>query len=225
EPAIPLGRTGQLDGVLWQIVGFQHRLGTEPDDPDEHFGWEEYLLYNCRRGFCFLVDSTDGWSLVKPTTGAPTPSRDMLTATYLGTTYQQQFAYSAQTTFVEGEFYWPVQRGQRTANRDYAKGDALLSMEQNAQERTWSIGRKIASDKVADAFALKDKKELLRRGDSGPTTPGGLGTGSGCGSIMLFIVVLLILFALLKSCDDDASNSGRSGYFPGSSGGGGGFHK
>jgi hypothetical protein len=175
------------------------------------------------------VDDTDGWSLVKPTTGAPTTSRDMLTATYLGTAYRQQFAYSAQTTYVEGEFYWPVQRGQRTANRDYAKGDALLSMEQNAQERTWSIGRKIAADKVIAAFRLDDRKDQIKHGDSGPTTPSGGGTGSGCGSIVAFIIVLLIIFALLKACDDDESSSG-SGYFPGSSrgssgGGGGGFHK
>ena len=53
------------------MVGFQHRMVSVPDDPDEHFGWSEYLLYNRKRGF-FLVDAKDGWSLVKPVTGAPT---------------------------------------------------------------------------------------------------------------------------------------------------------
>ena len=56
QPLIPLGSKGQLQGVHWQVVGFQHRMGVEPGD-DEHFGWSEYLLYNQKRGFAFLVDS------------------------------------------------------------------------------------------------------------------------------------------------------------------------
>jgi hypothetical protein len=71
SPLIALGTVGQLSGAQWQVVGFQHRMGYEPDDPDEHFGWDEYLLYNQKRGFTFLVDAEDGWSLVKPVTGAP----------------------------------------------------------------------------------------------------------------------------------------------------------
>ena len=43
QPLIPLGSKGQLQGVHWQVVGFQHRMGVEPGD-DEHFGWSEYLL-------------------------------------------------------------------------------------------------------------------------------------------------------------------------------------
>ena len=70
QPLIPLGSKGQLQGVHWQVVGFQHRMGVEPGD-DEHFGWSEYLLYNQKRGFAFLVDSEEGWSMVRPTTGAP----------------------------------------------------------------------------------------------------------------------------------------------------------
>jgi endogenous inhibitor of DNA gyrase (YacG/DUF329 family) len=70
NPLIPLGALGQLQGTQWQVVGFQHRMGVEPGD-DEHFGWSEYLLYNQKRGFSFLVDSEEGWSLVRPTTGAP----------------------------------------------------------------------------------------------------------------------------------------------------------
>jgi hypothetical protein len=129
QPLIPLGSTGQLQGVHWQVVGYQHRMGTEPDDTDEQFGWDEYLLYNRKRGFTFLVDTVEGWSVVKPTTGAPTLSQDNQTAHYLGGTYRQQYAYNAETTYVAGEFYWPVVRGQKTFNRDFAKGTALLSME------------------------------------------------------------------------------------------------
>lgn len=229
EPLIPLGSAGPLEGVHWQVVGYQHRLGTEPDDPDEHFGWDEYLLYNRKRGFCFLVDSTEGWSLVKPVTGAPKLGADQQSASYLGTTYHQQYAYKAQTTFVEGEFYWPVERGQATFNRDFARGDSLLSMEETPAERTWSLGRKIAGATVAKVFGLEAKKDLFGRGDAGPTTSRGGGTGCGCATIVLLVLLVLVLLAVLKACEDDNWTSGSgSGYTSGRGGswsGGGGFHK
>jgi ribosomal protein S27E len=99
RPLIALGTMGQLQGAQWQVVGFQHRMGTEPGD-DEMFGWDEYLLYNKKRGFSFLVDAEDGWSLVKPTTGAPVMAENGSTATYLSKRYQQQYAYNAETTYV-----------------------------------------------------------------------------------------------------------------------------
>lgn len=224
QPLLPLGSTGQLQGVQWQVVGYQHRLGTEPDDPDEHFGWDEYLLYNRKRGFRFLVDTTEGWSLVKPATGAPEVSKDMMVAKYLGTSYKHRYAYKAQTTYVAGEFYWPVERGQLTFNRDYAAGTGLLSMEETPRERTWSVGSAIDSDVVAKAFGLQDKKELLQRSDVGPTA--GRGSGMGCATIFLILVLLFFLIAVLKACEDD-KRSGSSGFFRGGSwsSGGGGFHK
>lgn len=220
EPLIPLGSTGQLQGVQWQVVGYQHRIGTEPDDPDEHFGWDEYLLYNRQRGFTFLVDASDGWSIVKPATGAPLVKKDMQSAVYLGTTYRQESAYKARTTYVAGEFYWPLERGQATFNRDYAGGNgALLSMEETPSERTWSVGGKVDSDLVARAFGLQDKSALMKRGDAGPTS--GKGAGCGCATIVIVVLVILVLLAVLKACEDDNWTRGSgTGYTSGRSGGG-----
>lgn len=222
QPLIPLGSTGLLQGVQWQVVGYQHRLGTEPGDDDEHFGWDEYLLFNRQRGFTFLVDSTEGWSIAKPATGSPSLNSNRELATYLGTTYRQQYAYKAQTTYVAGEFYWPVQRGQATFNRDYAKGKALLSMEESPHEVTWSVGGQVESDSVAKAFGLEGRKDLLKRGDSGPITPRGGGLGCGCATIVLVIVLIVILLLLLRSCEDPGwgSGSGYSSSAPRSSTGG-----
>lgn len=225
EPVIPLGSVGQLQGVQWQVVGYQHRTGHEPGD-DEEFGWDEYLLYNRQRGFNFLVDSEEGWIIVKPTTGAPALSPGEQSATYLGTKYELKYSYDAQTRYVAGEFYWPVEQGQKTFNRDFAKGDTLLSMERGAREVTWSSGSKIASDAVAKAFGLEGRKDLLKRADAGPTSAGG---GIGCGTIMLMFIVILILLAVIKACvDDDDTRSGLArgsrssgGSFGGYSGGGG----
>lgn len=216
---IALGSTGQLQGAAWQVVGFQHRMGTEPDDPDEHFGWDEYLLYNAKRGFCFLVDSTEGWSLVKPVTGAPTLSPGGKEASYLGSRYQLKYSYRAETSYVEGEFYWQVQRGQKTFNRDFAKGNSLLSMEESPKEITWSLGSQIDSDSVAKAFGLQDRKDLLKRSDAKPVASS---RGIGCVTLVVIVLVLVILLALLgrcSSCDPRVENCSSSSSGSRSSGG------
>ena len=212
QPLIPLGSTGQLEGVPWQVVGFQHRMGVEPGD-DEHFGWEEYLLYNRKRGFAFLVDATDGWSLVRPTTGAPKLASSGQSAIYLGTTYQLTSNYNAETTYVAGEFYWPVERGQKTFNRDFASsGRGLLSMEQTPREITWSSGSKLDSDTVAKAFKLEGKQDALKREDALPAFKA---SGMGCGTILIILVVLVILLILMNSCsscDPRVENCSSSSY-------------
>ena len=226
-PLIPLGSQGPFQGALWQVVGFQHRMGTDPSDPDEQFGWEEYLLFNAKRGFIFLVDSTEGWSMVKPATGAPVLSDNGQSATYLGTRYTLKERYNAETSYVAGEFYWQVSRGQKTSNRDFVSGKSLLSMEQSANEVTWSVGNKIESDTVASAFKLTDKKELLKRSDAGPGSAA-VAVNARTGIVIFLCIVLLILvISRCSSCDpateNCSSSSARSsgGSFGGFSSGGG----
>lgn len=225
QPVIALGTVGQLQGVAWQVVGFQHRMGTDPSDPDEQFGWEEYLLYNQERGFSFLVDSTDGWSVVKPATGAPVVAGNGQVATYLGKKYQLKERYKAETTYALGEFYWQVQRGQITDNRDYAQGSHLLSCEQSPNEVVWSVGSRIESDKVAAAFKLDDKKDLLKRGDVGPLS---IGSSMSLRTVIIIFVLLILLSVIMSRCSDCdpkvencASSRSSGGSFGGFSSGGG----
>lgn len=213
QPLIPLGSTGTLQGVQWQVVGFQHRMGVDMNDSEEQFGWEEYLLYNAKRGFIFLVDSSEGWSLVQPTTGAPVVSKDGQSATYLGTRYGFKESYNAETNYVVGEFYWRVSRGQKTYNREFVSGKSLLSKEQSANEVTWSAGSVMDSFAVTQAFKLQDKKELFRREDVGPLV-------SGTNPFMrqefwVFIAVVLIFLAMTRcssDCDPNVENCSSSSY-------------
>ncbi|MGJ7492727.1 DUF4178 domain-containing protein [Variovorax sp. ZT4R33] len=223
RPLIALGSVGTLQGAAWQVVGFQHRMGNEPGD-DEHFGWNEYLLYNRQRGFSFLVDAEDGWSMVAPTTGAPSMAESGKTAKYLGKGYQQQYAYNAETTYVAGEFYWQVERGQKTFNRDFANGNALLSMERSANELTWSSGSKMDSATVAAAFKLDAKKDMFKRADAAPLSAA---SGMGCGTIILIVVVILILLIILSTCSGRSSGGSSTRSSGGSYGGysSGGGHK
>ncbi len=209
RPLIALGALGKLRGVSWQVVGFQHRMGQEPGD-DEQFGWDEYLLYNKKRGFSFLVDASDGWNMVQPITGAPTMAENGSAATYLGKRFQQQYAYDAETSYVAGEFYWKVERGQKTFNRDFAAGRTLLLMERSAHELTWSSGGKVDSALIATAFKLDAKKDMFKRRDALPVS-GALGSSMGCGSIVVIFVVTIVLLIMLSTCRGSSGGGGSSG--------------
>ena len=214
---IALGSIGQLQGVHWQVVGFQHRMGQVPGD-DERFGWSEYLLYNKRRGFSFLVDAEDGWSLVAPTTGAPKMDASGNAATYLGKRYKLQYVYDAETTYAAGEFYWKVERGQRTSNRDFAAGASLLSLERSANELTWSSGDKLGSAAVVAAFRLTDRAAQFKRADAAPVSSA---ASTGLSTVITVIVVIVWLLIILSDCSGASGSRSAGGSYGGYSSGGG----
>jgi hypothetical protein len=123
-------------------------------------------------------------------------------------------------TYVLGEFYWQVERGQKTSNRDFESSKGLLSMEQSQSEITWSAGDKLASDTVVQAFNLGDRKDVLQRDDPGPFVAR---SGLGCGTIILIAVIILILLIILGNCSGSSGSGYRSsgGSFGGYSSGGG----
>ena len=218
-PVLALGSMGRFQGESWQLVGFQRRSGSIDG---EAFSWDEYLLYQAQRGFQFLVDASDGWSLVRPTTGAPQYKPGAQQASYLGRQYRLTSSYQAETTYVAGEFYWPVVRGQKTGNSDFAavNGRGILSREQTPGEITWSHGSRIDSSAVAQAFKLGDKAGLFRRQDAGPVAAA---SGIGCGTLILVLFILFVLLVLMSNCSGSPGGGVRSsgGSFGGYSSGGG----
>ena len=217
QPLIRLGSEGRMQGVAWQVVGFQHRMGRAAGD-DESFGWSEYLLFNDKRGFSFLVDSDEGWSLLRPTTGAPQLKRhNTNSASYLGTSYQLKYSYDATTDYVAGEFYWPVRRGQKTSNRDFANGPSLLTAEQTPTELTWSVGGMVAAKSVADAFGLDPERPAFAK--KRDVLPFSAAPQLSIGFVLGFLVLMIVLGVLLSMCSD----SDRGGYSRSSGGSYGGY--
>jgi len=209
EPLIPLGTVGTIalggKGPLpWQVVGYVERCEVAESDDEQTF-WREYLLYHRIEGFAFIVDAEDGWSTAIPITGAPQVSGD--TARYDGVTYRKLYDYTGQITYVLGEFYWRLTRGQRTANTDYAgtgkASEKRLNRErtegEGTQEVVWSAGEALPADTVVAAFKLGDGKRGAVRRDAAPTS---LGQASKLAKI-IFWGFLLFVVLLLFRCGDD----------------------
>lgn len=205
EPQIPLGSTGTLAlggaPVPWQVVGYQERCDIPDSSEDETSFWREYLLYNQTEGLAFLVDSNDGWSWVKPLTGAPAVRGEQ--AEWGGVRYQQKWRYAATVTWVQGEFYWRVKRDERALVTDYegrgADSARRLSREQSGNEVTWSAGEALDAATVAEAFAIAPGARAALQRDVTPFTAKG---GAARNALIVFVVVVLI-FVLLSRCDRD----------------------
>ena len=179
------------------MLGFQHRMGQAPGD-DEQFGWSEYLLYNKTRGFCFLVDAEDGWSLVAPTTGAPSmaperPERQLpRQALPAAVRLQRRDQLRGGRVLLAGRA-----RAEELAPRLRRCGAALLSLERAAGEQTWSTGSKIDSAAVASAFKLDANQQLFKRADAQPLSGA---RRLGCGTIILIVLLIIVLLLILSTC-------------------------
>jgi ribosomal protein S26 len=150
---IPLGRRGRLFGTEYECVGFQRRLDGYGES------WGEYLLFNPFAGFRWLVTFNRHWSFVEL---LPAPPRFAGAGPVLeGQPYRLFARSSAQVTYVLGEFYWRVKRGEEAEVADYVAPPHVLSCESypGLVETTWSHGRYVERAEVAAAFGLADLGE------------------------------------------------------------------
>jgi hypothetical protein len=218
EPQIALGSSGTLalggPPLPWQVVGYQERCDI-PDGADEETTfWREYLLYHREAGFAFLVDSNEGWSWVRTITGAPAVRGNQ--AQWQGVNYRQRWNYAAKVTWVQGEFYWRVQREERAQLTDYegsgSSAKARLSREQTTAEVTWSAGETVDAATVADAFGIGPASRAALQRDVTPLSSG-VGVGKGL-IILLVVVVLIIAFSQCSSsgggCDEVRNTFGAA---------------
>lgn len=253
EPQIALGRVGtlkfgKLEALPWQVVGYMERCDLPSGPDEEQTFWREYLLYHQREGFLFLVDAEDGWSWVRPLTGAPAVKGEQ--AVWNGASYRRRWSYDARTTYVLGEFYWRVRRDDRVHVQDYdgqgAASHLRLSREQQGDEVVWSGGAVMKAEELVKAFGLPDSATRTLQRDAAPTSGGGISW-----KMVIFVIIVLVVISLLmttcssgrcdqirqtfgpnsaeyQQCLSSRSSSGGSGGSGGSFGGwssGGGGHK
>lgn len=221
-PKLPLGRSGDLAiaGLApldWQVVGYARRRGIG----NGTFTWDDYLLYNAAEGFAFLNDTEDGWVGWRTLTGVPKAigSRDNPDIVeWQGQRYRLSEAYQAEALYVEGEFYWKVQQGQRTRNFDYTGLGSVsrrrLSKEQGEAEVVWSQGGLIPAQEIGRAFRLSLQERAAMRPDVTPVSHG----GKTSLATVVWVVLILGLIILMSEC-----SSGGGGFYGTSGGAYGGY--
>ncbi|MBI5100689.1 MAG: DUF4178 domain-containing protein [Nitrospirae bacterium] len=150
KPLIPLGSKGRLFATEWEVTGFMRRT-----DESGNYPWDEYLLFNPRRGFRWLTTYHGHWNYVEMLRGRLAGQGPRVT--YGGKSFRQFLAGKGRVYFVLGEFYWRVRTGDEVYMTDYICPPEVLSLEAEKSEVNWSLGKYIEPQEVALAFGIKEQ--------------------------------------------------------------------
>lgn len=156
KPIIPLGSVGKFAEGDLTVIGFLQRSVVLSG---VKYYWEEYLLYNPRVGFRWLVRSDDHWSYV-----LPVPSGEVVEgyreARFRGKRFKLFQDALASVEHVWGEFYWKVAVGETVRASDYICPPEMLSKEVS----TTVIGE-AEPDRARAGKRASKKQKILQTGE------------------------------------------------------------
>jgi len=184
--SLQLGDIFTYQAVKWQLIGLMRCKETG----EESSIWVEYLFFNAQRGFQWLVETDDSWTLTEVLNTLP--EKHASSVRHAGKNYTKQWTYGAEVIYAAGAFNWRVSIGDQTSLTDYMGPDGTLSEEMTAAEVTWSLGRKISAEDVAKAC---NKPALATRQTAG-TAASPLG---GLAKIATIILLALNFTTLAES--------------------------
>jgi hypothetical protein len=146
---LPLGARAPLRGTTYEVIGAMVRAGDSGP-------WTEYLLFNPRAGFRWLIDDQGHWSLAQTIKDVSAIKPGFPGLTYADRAYRKFSEGHADVSVVVGEFYWRVKVGDRVTTADYVAPPFMLSQERSATETIWSVLEYIPPMEIAAAFKISD---------------------------------------------------------------------
>jgi len=158
QTTIPLGARGKIGDTEYDVIGIMRcdvpDVAAEPD-------WIEYLLFNPRRGYLWLVETQEGWQRVTVCDEWPVLTGD-LTARWGRRTFGRTYAYASRVEQVFGAFNWRVRRGDTSQITDFVSNTDTLTREQSGDEVVWSHSVRMSAATIARAFGLPELREASR---------------------------------------------------------------
>jgi len=160
--------------------------------------WNEYLLYNPKLGFRWLVQSDDHWSFVESVNTAEIEVSSHSAGTkptvkYNGKSFRIFQDAPAKVEYVKGEFYWRVSVGDSVRAADFVAPPLMLSQELTKDEVNWSLGTYLPKKEVEKAFGIK---WLPGPTTVAPNQPFPSGHLIKYGFLLLGILILTAIFML-----------------------------
>ena len=160
-----IGETGEFEGKKWKIIGFMVRKVVGFD-----YFWNEYLLFNPRYGFRFLVENYGHWSLVKIVHDVDLKEFNEPTVRYGGRSYHHFTQGGAMVAYALGEFFWQVKKDDTAQTKDLISPPYMLSVENEGGGIVWSQGEYLEPKAVEAAFGKK-VREMPERESVGANQP------------------------------------------------------
>lgn len=155
SPTLALGRRAKFGGLDWEVIGAMERYVRFDG---VRYSWEEYFLYNPYRGVRFLSQSNGHWTIFERLVNVPHFSRQRNRSAgvaHMGLAYRHFQGAKAIVSEVLGEFDWEVRAGDSAKTNDYVSPPMMLSLEEDAQEINWSLGRYLTPEEIRTAFGAK----------------------------------------------------------------------
>lgn len=148
KTTLELGAKATIEREPWTLIGLMRR---EEVGEGEDSRWTEYLLYSEKRGFRWLVETSEGWESADVLDEWPQWAGDS-EATLPDGSYSKVWDYSARVIYAAGAFNWRVAVGDTVRVSEFRAGNRKLSMEANDEEITWSRGASLTADTVMEWF-------------------------------------------------------------------------
>ncbi len=193
EFVLPIGAEGAFEDVKQKIIGAVVRSVTFDGI---NYYWHEYLLYNPRLGFRWLVHSDNHWNYVQPVNPAEIVVNEGVgkaTATFDGKTFKIFQDAIATVEYVKGEFYWRVEQGENVRAVDYVKAPLMLSSETTASEINWSLGTYKTNKEIEEIFGVSDLPKPWAVAPNQPFTGNFYYTYGLIPLALLFVIAIFLL--------------------------------
>ena len=191
---LQIGSEGVFNGSKFRILGAVVR--SVVFDGIKYF-WHEYLLYEPRIGFRWLVHSDNHWNFVEPINAAEVEQSGAIgsgsTVRYNGRTYKIFQDAWATVEYVKGEFYWRVEQGEVVRAVDYVSAPMMLSQEISQTEINWSAGMYLKVADVEEAFGASGFPKPWAVGPNQPFTGQFYYTW---GILPLFLLLVVAVFMI-----------------------------
>ncbi len=162
------------DGAEFEVIGAMTR--SVMIDGIRYF-WDEYLLYNPKIGFRWLVHSDNHWSFAESINAAELEVSQPIagikpSVKYNGKSFRIFQDAPARVEYVKGEFYWRVEVGETVRAADFVSPPLMLSQELTEKEVNWSLATYVPKKNVEKAFGIKWLPEATNVAPNQPFTGG-----------------------------------------------------
>ncbi len=160
--------------------------------------WHEYLLYNPKIGFRWLVHSDNHWNFVDSVNMADIEVSAGIaglnpSVKYNGRRYRIFQDAPATVEYVKGEFYWRVEVGEQVRAADFVSPPFMLSQELTEKESNWSLGTYVPVKEVQKAFGVSG---LPKPWNVAPNQPFPNGNLIKYGFALLLVLFVTAIFTL-----------------------------
>lgn len=193
EFVLPIGAEGAFEDVKMKIIGAVVRSVTI--EGVKYF-WHEYLLYNPRIGFRWLVHSDNHWNYVQPVNPAEITLHEGTGKPYVnynGKIFKIFQDAPAAVEYVKGEFYWRVEQGETVRAVDFIAPPTMLSQETGANEVNWSLGTYKTNREIENIFGVSDLPKPWAVAPNQPFTGSFYYTYGLIPLALLFIIAIFLI--------------------------------